>query len=503
MARTLTNYASFAYAKEESIGVLPATPEWTKLQPNDIGQWGDTYSQVSRSPISTERQRLKGTITKVESGVEFEADLTMESFYDFLAGFVMANLVGGTKFGPRESNTIASITAGAPGTGCYVVSAGGALAAGTLIYVRGATNAINNGLKVVRTGSDATHIYIDTDTLVAEASPPDNMIIEVCGFRTAAGDLDVDADGNLTSTVLDFTDLPLTVGQVIWVGGVETANRFATAANRGFARVKIIAANKLTIDKKATTFVAESQATLLIDLYFGKFARNVPVTDSDFLEQYFQFEGLWSDLQEPSGTGDEYEYAKGNLANEMSFRIPQTDKATINFGFMGQSTGAPTTTRDAEADTAIDPLRVTAFNTSADVMRLRITDVDEGGITTDFSEATLVLRNNAGREYVVGQVGAKYINVGNLEADLEATVLFTNSEVLKAIAENRTVTLDFAIRNEDGAIFVDIPACTLGDGTKSLPRNETVKVKIVAAAHKDTTLGTSLGISLFPYAPAA
>src|SRR3546814_16914248 len=60
----------------------------------------------------------------------------------------------------------------------------------------------------------------------------------------------VDADGNLISTALDFTTLGIAVGQVIHVGGIDVANQFFETENTGFARVRIVAANKLTLDKR-------------------------------------------------------------------------------------------------------------------------------------------------------------------------------------------------------------------------------------------------------------
>src|SRR3546814_19905084 len=67
----------------------------------------------------------------------------------------------------------------------------------------------------------------------------------------------VDADGNLISTALDFTTLGIAVGQVIHVGGIDVANQFFETENTGFARVRIVAANKLTLDKRDQAFIAD------------------------------------------------------------------------------------------------------------------------------------------------------------------------------------------------------------------------------------------------------
>jgi hypothetical protein len=94
------------------------------------------------------------------------------------------------------------------------------------------------------------------------------------------------------------------------------------------------------------------------------------------------------------------------------------------------------------------------------------------------------------------------MNNGIFEVDIETQVLFTNGAVLAAIRANETVTMDFALQNSDGGIFVDIPAMTLGDGSRDLPVNETVLLNITGTVFKDPTLGTSIGVSIFPFLPA-
>lgn len=500
MSRVSTNTVSLAYAIEASLGVLPGTPVWKLVEPNTISSFGPSISTVSRNPISKDRQRKKGTITDLDSAAEFEADLTMEHFIDFSEGYCFANFAGPIKFGPQETDDVTAVT----GSDSFTVDDNGDLAAGTLVYARGFTNSANNGLHVVDTGSTTTDL-LTTSTLVAEASPPTEATVEVCGVQGNSGDIQVNSDGNLISTTLDFTTLDLTVGQAIWVGGVADATRFGTAASpadeRGFARITAIAANLLTLDKKSTTWTTNAGTGKTIHLYFGRFLRNVSVDDADYLERSFQFEGAYPDL-EAVGT-DGYEYSVGNFCNEMAINLPLTDKATVTFGFVGTDTEAATTTRKTGAATPVEPKQTVAFNTSSDIGRLRITEVDESGLTTYFKNLTLTLKNNVSPEKVLGVLGAAFMNTGNFEVDIEAQALFSNRDVTAAIRNNTTVTMDFSLRNDDGGLFFDIPACTLGGGDKEFPENETVLINIPAMAFEDPTLGTSIGMSLFGYLPAA
>jgi len=498
MSRVSTNTVSLAYAIEQTLGVLPGSPIWKLLEPNTINSFGPEITTVSRNPISKDRQRKKGTITDLDSKAEFEADLTMEHFRDFSEGFVFSQYNGPIKFGAQETDTLTDVTA----TG-YTVTANGDVADDTLLYARGFTTVANNGLKVAAGTSTATEVKATGLTL--EAAPPANASLEVCGIQGAAGDIQIDASGNIGSTLLDFTTLDLTVGQVMWVGGDADITRFGTAAvpsdMRGFARITIITANLLTVDKKANTWVADAGAAKTIHLYFGKFLRNVPVDDADFIERSFQFEAAYPDL-EAVGT-DAYEYAKGNYCNEMTLNLPLADKATVTFGFIGTDTDPATITRATNAATPIVPSQAVAFNTSSDIGRLRVTETDETGLSTYFKDISLTLNNNVSPEKVLGTLGAAFMNTGNFEVDVDAKMLFTNRLVSEAIRNNTTVTLDFSLRNDDGGLFLDFPAVTLSGGDKEFPENETITINTPAQAFQDPILGTSIGVSLFGVLPGA
>jgi hypothetical protein len=491
MGRVLTNNFGLAYAVEDSLGVLPGSPSWKTLEPNAINTFGANVTTVARSPISKERQRRKGTVTDLDSAVEFDGDMTLDHFVDFAEGFMFASFVGAVVTVPTavasDAYTVPTMSAAIP--------------AGRLVYARGFTNASNNGLKVVDSGGSTTSVPV-TDTLVDEASPPTNAELALCGVRTAAGDLDVDVTAGvvtLSTTALDFDTLGLSAGQMIWVGGDAALNRFSTANNKGFVRIVSIDTNAMVVDKTGQTWATEANTTQEVDIYFGRFLRNVAVDDSDYLERSFQFEGTYPNLG--SGGADEFEYAKGNYCNTLGFELPLTDKASLGFAFVGTDTDAPSTTRATNADTPVAPLQTGAFNTSADIARLRIQEVDETGLSTDFKSLTFNVNNNASPEKVLGQLGAKYMNVGNFEIDIEAQLLFTDGAVVEAVRENRRVTMDFSVRNDDGAIVIDVPSMTLGDGSREYPVNESILVNTTAQAYGDSTLGYSVGVSMFPYAP--
>jgi len=490
MGRVLTNDVAIAFAWEQTLGVLPGSPAWKQVEPNAIPGWGAMMSTVARQPISTSRQQRKGTITGVDSKVELDLDLTMDHWIDFIDAFIMSSYKGPTN--PVFLPTAVTATG-------FTVPANGALTQNTLIAVRNCTIAGNNGLKVV--GASSTGTEIKTSGLTAETGLT-NAILEIAGVQGASGDITMTAAGNLASTSLNFTTLGLTVGQFIWIGGETAPTQFAVTANRGWARIRTIAANLLTLDKKSATFTTDAGATKTIQIFFGRFTRNVARSSGDYLLRSATFEANFPTL----GSGDtaRYEYPAGNYCNEIELRLPLQDKATVGYRFIGTDTPVPTNTRATNAAAAIAPYRVEAFNTSADAMRMRIAKIDETGITTDFKNITLRLKNNVSPEKIIGQIGAKYMNLGNFDVSFEAEAVFTDEAVISAIRNNTTVSLDLAMRNNDGGFYIDMPSATLGEGSKSFPLNESVLISLRGMAFGDpSALNTSASVSLFPYLPAS
>lgn len=525
MGRVLTNTSSLIYGHQSAIDVDPTS--WKETEFNTLNQWGATISTTPRNPISTLRQRRKGTTTDLDSGVEYEADLTVDSILDHLESFLFATAT-------NQDMTFQGADAGA--TGYTIPSSTAAQAAKfqftsggpiSLVYARGYAATANNGLKALSADLGAAETTLPVAGLTTETAPA-NAEVSVAGIRAEAGDLalaissgigTLTSGNNLAANNIDFTTLGLTVGQFIHIGGTTSANQGFSAASTptyGYARITAIAAGALTLDKLEQANAVTGHPALLafdgtddnaggtnvpIDLMFGRFVRNVAVDHASFLERYTTFEAGWPNLFPASATG--YEYALNNLANTVQWNMPLTDKATVTFAFVGTDTGVPTSTRKSGASSAIEPLFTEAFNTSADFARLRITDVDETGLTTDFKNLTVSMNNNVTPEKVLGRLGAAYMNYGNFEIDIEGNALFTDPEVITRIRENTTVSFDMIVENDDGGIAIDVPSGTLGNGGRELPVNESVQIALTLEAFVDSTLGTSIGVSLFPITPAS
>lgn len=494
MARTLSANVGLAAAREASLGVLPGTPKWLTLQPNNIAKAGAELTTVTRQPMSKNRMEEAGEVVDLDSGFDYDSDLTMDAFLEFGEAFMMSKWTGPAWFNYQD-NAVTGVTA----TG-YTVGSGGALTAGWLIAAKGFLNVENNGLKVV-TASIATEIR--AAGLVVESVPADgsrNVSVAHCGVQGATGDITINAQLNLQSTVLDWTTLGWVPGQAIKIGGATAATQFATAADNGYAIIKSITATIVVLEWRSATFVADPGTGKTIQIFTGKWLRNVPTGHADSLmDRSYTFELAYEDLQAP-GT-DAYEYPKGNVANEITFGVPLTEKCTMGVSFVGTDTPVPTITRDPQAATARRPVQTKMFNTVSSITRLSLNETDETGLSTDFKTCEITLRNNVAGERVLANLGAKYVNFGIFQMMIDATVLFTDPDVVSAIRDHRTVSLKFGLKNGDGGFFMDVPAAKLESGAKTFPVNASVQLRCPIKPVVDPARGYVTSFTHFPYLP--
>ncbi|QNN99852.1 hypothetical protein P67b_00093 [Ruegeria phage Tedan] len=513
MGRVLTNNVALSYAIETA----PGTPgaDWVQMEPNGISTFGATITTVARDPISQFRQRRKGTTTDLDSTAEFEADLTLSSFRDFIEGYVFAT---GVNSDVTQLSAAAAETTGDTYTGLTAFTAEQAakFAVDTLVWVSGGANSANIGLKTIAAAASTSDTDLDVnEDLVDETAP---FQVSFAGHRIVAGDSvtwtwDGASDlATLAETGLgtQLLTLGLSEGQMIHVGSVAQIggaiqNAFENAAANdmfGYARVNSISADAVVFDKvdAALQFTDGTDPAGAVDIVFGEFVRNVPVSDPGFLERTFTLEATFPNLGDGSAgnTDTSYQYSLGNYCSTVTFNLPLTDKATASFGFLGLDTENPTTTRRNGADSAFTPNQTSALNTTSDIARIRIPGVDVDGETTCFKSLNLTLNNNASAEKCLGRLGAAFVNFGNFEVDIEAQLLFTSPGVIAAIRNNDTLTMDFIVKNDDGVIAVDLPSLTLGGGDREFPVNESVLINTTAQAFGDANLASSIGVSLMP-----
>jgi hypothetical protein len=268
-----SNITGLRYCIEQSIGVLPGSPVWTPLEPNEYKDFGGQLALTSRNPINPSRQRKKGVITDLDASGAFSTDITQRNLQEMLQGFMFADT--------RVKNTAVAITA-VSGANVYSLSNTTGIMVGSLVLCAGFANAANNGLKVVSAVSANVSFTSTTGTSVIE-TPPATATVTVVGYRaTAAADIQSNAASALpalTSTTSNFVSMGLTAGEWVFVGGDAVGNQFATAVNNGFKRISAVAATRLDFDKSSTTMTTDTATGKSIDIYFGKVLKNDQASD--------------------------------------------------------------------------------------------------------------------------------------------------------------------------------------------------------------------------------
>jgi len=504
MADVLTEGTNLAVAPEVSLGTQPTTG-WVNLQPNSYGDVGSSIKKVARTPISKNRQNQQGILVDLDSAAPWQADITKDLIDLFMGGIFMSAVKhsGGTGQSKYEPTAVVD---GGGAADSFSVPTNGALPQNTLIYVRGWANLANNGVFVVAAGSDADSINVPTASLVAESPVPTGVTptIDVIGVQASvAADIQMDGSGNLISTALDWTTKGLNVGQWIFIPPAShgASFSFANLAYYGFAMIEKIEATKLTLkNRQWTVGAADNAAGKTIRVFFTKWCRNVALDHADALKPSFQFEITYPDLG--GAAVPEYEYAAGCLVDEWAMNVPLTDKATVDLGFIGTNTADPSTTRATGGSSAKNPLTQIAVSSATDVPRLRIQNADETGITTDFKSLKITFKNNVTPEKTVGTLGATRMNLGRFEVMVDADVLFTSSQVVKAVRDNRTVSLVAALRNGDFACLVHVPSMTVMNTDRNFPTNQMVQLKTQASGFQDGLLGYTASMSVFGWLPA-
>ena len=494
MVAVNTNSVSLAVTEEIDMGIAPVNAIAEYLEPNDISEYGASITTVTRNPISRDRQNKKGTITDFASSVSVGQDTTASSLLAFLEGAMYSTWVKRPHW-LREGISAVNASAG------FVLDTAmpGPLLPGTILFCRGFINGANNGLKIVAAGSTTTLIVVEGGSTLVDEVASSSVSVHVAGYQAAAGAVTVTTAGHLSNNgTFSWSDLGFEIGSAIFIGGLLSSTSFDTPENSGLARIRGVTDTILTLDKRNQIFTLDAGTGKTIHIYFGWFLRNYSVDHPLFEERTYSFEMAYPGLGDMHEDG--YEYSVGNLFNTLELALPVNDKSTLSITTFGHDVDPITHTR--RAWTFNNPLFTEAYSTPNDFLRLRVQNIDETGLTTFLTDATLNINNNAGGENVLGKLGPAFVNYGNFDVTMSMTAVFTNAALTSKIRNNCTVTMDFCIYNNDGAFYFDIPAMTLGDGSYDFPVNEKVKISLSSLAFGDQSLGFTISETYFPYMPS-
>lgn len=497
-----SNLTGLAYAEEESIGVLPATPIWVPLEPNEYDDFGGQLTTVARNPINPSRQRKKGVVTDLDASGGFSSDLTLTNFQDLSQGFFFADLrrkpeIGGAGEITNVDGTNEGFEAGA-GMDVFI--------AGDILQATGFVD--NNGLFNV-TAAIATEVTVAED-LLDEVPAAGAKLVKV-GALTPADDLAVDVAGALpalTSTTFDFTTLGLIPGEWVYVGGDAAVNSFTNSVNNGFKRVRAVTANRMTFDKSDATMIAETlSGGEQVQIFLPRTIKNE--TGGNIVRRTYQLERTLGrpDTLSPN---DQSEYLVGAVPNEIEIEIPQADKIVTNLSFVATDNEQRTDAEGLKSGTRVPLVESDAINTSSDFSRIKLATVSSvdaapAPLFAFATELTLTVNNNVTPNKAIGVLGAFEVTAGTFTVSGELTVYLSSIAAVAAVRNNEDITFDIAIAKDNAGIVMDVPLIALGDGRANVEQDAPITLPIsldaATGAKIDQTLDYTLMFCYFDYLP--
>ena len=500
---TSSNVVGLSFAEEASLKVLPVTPIWRALEPNEFKDFGAEIKTVARNPINESRQVQKGVVTDLDASGGFMQDITPSNLTRLMQAFFFANAREKVQSDPLSGDVALKATPVSFGVGTIVLTAthGAKFAVGNLLFVSGMVNAANNGLMRV--------VSIAVDTLTVSAATvteawPTTADLKVVGFELADNTASVAVVTGAVEINLStgsFLNRGLSVGEWIYVGGDAVGTRFSTNTP-GYARIHSITATKLTLKELTWTPTTEASAAgKTIRIFAGSFLRNEKTpslikTKSVTLERTLgqDANGFMSQL------------LRGAVASVYTLDIKTADKITADLSFVAMTEELRTGSQGLSAGTRISTFNSEdAFNTSSDVVQMRIyiasaTNQKPTSLFGYAQEAKLMVKNNVKGKKAIGTLGSFDINVGTFEVSGELTVYFSDVTAISAIKANSDVGFNLITAQNNAGIVYDIPLLSLSDGRADVKKDEPITLKVTKDAFENE-YGFTLSQTYFHYLP--
>jgi hypothetical protein len=495
-----SNQSGLSIAEEATLRTLPGTPVWFPLEPNSYSDFAGDTKTAERAPINAGRQNFRSVVTGQDASGGFNSDFLQAGMFRLMQGYMFAD--AHEKADTQPTKTATSVALIDVTSTAYEATTGLAgFPVNALVLASHFTNSANNGLKLVTASAAGS---LSAAGLVAEASPPATAKLEQVGYRAASGDLTLTVSASvltMSSTALDFTTLGLNLGEWLFIGGDASVNQFVSAANKGFARIRSIAAHAITFDETTFTPVNDAGTAKLVDLYFGKFLRNE--SDPTLIKRRtYNLERTLGN----NGTGQQAEYLEGSVADEVDFTLGLEAIATADFKFVSCAHTVRNGTQGLKFGTRVAQTVSKAYNTSSDVYRLQVAPAYAGSLNAAgafgyVNEAKLAIKNSVAATKAIGAgLYAVDTTAGNFDFSGSITAYFT--DVASCIAINNNTDMEFnaiMAANNQGCVF-DAPMLGLGGGKIAVTKDKeiTIPVDLKAAAGD---LNYTLSLTQFAYLP--
>jgi len=484
-----TNRTKLNKVREVTFGITPTNPAFKEVR-NTSSSLNANPQNVASNEIRGDRQLADTIIVGQQAGGDVGGELSFQTFDDDLE----EALQGTWDTHPRIINATADTEISDVSTTTLTVAAGGAaFTAGMLCLMEDFSTAANNKLARV-TSSTGTTVVFPAATFTAEGTVPVDASIRQVGFQGASGDLvaTVTAGNALTSTLLDFTTLDLSVGDWVYIGDGSAGNSFATAGCQGLARISAIAAARLSFDRVPTGWVADAGTGKTLRVFVGDRLVNASTKRSNTFERQY--------LEHASPS---YEYFTGQTLNVMSLAFGVQSIVTMTKSYVGKEASIDDARISGATDTAAPTSEV--MNTSSDVADIAMDGSTISGPNFVLA-ATLSINNNLRQQNAIGSLGA--VGIGNGEFNVQLSQLqtyFGSKDIYEKLLNNTDFNFSVLVQapstNKEGYLF-DLPRCELQTGAPSVSgKNTDVLLEGSAQALLDPTLGYTICINRFWYMP--
>jgi hypothetical protein len=503
-----SNDTGLALAEEECIGKLRQSGVysdviWHVQEPNTYNPTpGATYTRVARQPINRSHKRKKGNIVDRDATFGDNFDLTPNSFTWRSQGAFNATATVPATTDPLNAPNIL-FTGVDVDTHSFIAAAGlGIFAAGNLVVARGFAWPGNNGLASVTSATGAGVVVAGLADMADEPSPPAVASLEVVGHRFASGGLTLTLNASglvlFAGSALPASVAALKAGQWIFIGGDVPATRF-NDVQVGFARIKSIVGQTITLDK--ADFIAASVVGTgkTIDLYFGPHVRDEPDPDDIVRRSYSAEMTLGNDA-----AGVQSQYIDGAVMNVTTINSPLAGLVTIDQTFLACNRVVRDGTDGLRGGSYAAPVADEyAYNTTSDEVRIQLAPLDNlagTGLIGIINNFTLSFNNNITANKGQGILGPFNMTWGDLAVAMTANVYFTDVDAMTEIPNNTTFSFDAIYAANNTAVAFDVPELTLGDGSLEVVKDQPIMLNLNNDGH-ESAFGTTASVSFFRYVP--
>ncbi|MDQ3070096.1 MAG: phage tail tube protein [Acidobacteriota bacterium] len=500
---------SVRLAREITAGVAPATG-WHQLAPLATGGvTGNITTHVSIMDESMSPTMMNGKPVNVDKDASPTLTFNLKkSVLDFFLPAILRSAPVTPWNGAQVLYGTAAVDGGA-GVDSFTVAGAPVLPAGTLIHVIGSANAANNGVLMLAAGSTATALNVATGTLVAETN---NLEIRVCGFHFGAGDLQVNASNNLTSTTQNLTVFGLQPGQPILVGGTVVGQQFATLGGKALAYVAdVVTANLIPLDFRSKITArnvstgwagADAGAAKTIRIWFGPFIRNLSIEHTSLIAQpSWHMESRYT-----NGVAAEalFTYTEQMVLNQTTLTLGINQAVTMALQFHASGVTDPVLDagRVAGPSTANEELATSLFDATCGMWLSRVLQSSDGAtLIAEVNASTITLALGGQARKQLANCGSVGYDFGYFMPTISLSPYFERASTMAAVSSLTDCRYESMLTNGQGAVLVHAPMGTLMRGGETISAGQPVTedMTFTPRPHPETGIGISLAV--FPYVP--